>query len=156
MRAACSIMPPSSGDWAATPIWRRSFAIVRTSMSCGTFDRRRGCSVSSAAHMIGSAAFFAPEMRTSPSSGRPPRMRSLSTGAPFLRSERAHRKRVDLLAHAFAERSVDELVPLYPVAPGEFGRDDERPDMLAVAHDLDMLADEPRLDAPLDALRRDH
>src|SRR5438309_8143182 len=156
MRAACSTIRPSAGGSAETPICRRSLAMVRTSMSCGTLARRSGCELRSAAHMIGSAAFFAPETRTSPSSGRPPRMRSLSTGAPFLRSERAHRKRVDLLAHAFAERSVDELVPLYPVAPGEFGRDDERLEMLAVAHDLDMLADEPRLDAPLDALRRDH
>ena len=58
--------------------------------------------------------------------------------------------------HFWTRPHFDELVPLYPVAPGEFGRDDERLEMLAVAHDLDMLADEPRLDAPLDALRRDH
>src|SRR2546425_12491445 len=100
--------------------------MVRTSMSCGTLESRKGCSLSSAAHMIGSAAFFAPETRTSPSSGRPPRMRSLSTGAPLLRRERAHRQRVDLLAHALAERGVDELVALHPAAAGEFGGDDER------------------------------
>jgi hypothetical protein len=41
-----------------------------------------------AAARIGSAAFFAPEIATRPSSGRPPSMMSLST----LR-DRAHRQR---------------------------------------------------------------
>src|SRR5882672_5067039 len=130
-------MRPSAGGSAATPIWRRSLAMVRTSISCGTLERRSGCALRSAAHMIGSAAFFAPETRTSPSSGRPPRMRSLSTGAPFLRSERAHRKRVDLLAHALAERGIDQLVALHAAAAGKFRRNDERLEMLAVARHLD-------------------
>src|SRR5882672_3842066 len=108
------------GGSAETPICRRSLAMVRTSISCGTLVRRSGCELRSAAHMIGSAAFFAPETRTSPSSGRPPRMRSLSTGAPFLRGERAHGERVDLLAHALAERGIDQLVALHAVAPGKF------------------------------------
>jgi hypothetical protein len=90
--------------------------------------------------MIGSAAFFAPETRTSPSSGRPPRMRSLSTGAPFLWRERTHRKRVDLLAHALAERRIDQLVALHAAAAGELRGDDERLEMLAVARDFDVLA----------------
>src|SRR5207248_10891858 len=125
-------------------------------MSWGTLARRSGSAVRSAAHMIGSAAFFAPETRTSPSSGRPPRRRSLSTGAPLLRRERAHRERVDLLAHAIAERGVDELVALHPVAAGELLRDDERLEVLAVARDFDVLASEARLDALLDAFGRDH
>ena len=37
-----------------------------------TLVRVSGFAVSSAAHMIGSAAFFAPEMRISPSSGGRP------------------------------------------------------------------------------------
>ena len=53
--------------------------MVATSMSRGTFESASGLLVSNAAHMIGSAAFFAPDTATSPSSGRPPRMRSLST-----------------------------------------------------------------------------
>src|SRR6266446_534411 len=156
MRVACSVMRPSAGGSAATPIWRSSFAMVRTSMSCGTFDSRKGCDVRSAAHMIGRAAFFAPETRSSPSRDRPPRMRSLSTGTPLLRRQRAHRERMDLLAHALAERAIDQLVPLHTVAPGEFPRDDERLKVLAVADHFHVLAGEPGFDALLDAFRRDH
>src|SRR5262245_13830955 len=126
MRAACSVMRPSAGGSAATPIWRKSFAIVRVSISWGTFDRRSGLSVSSAAHMIGSAACFAPEIRASPSSDRPPRMRSLSTGLPLLRGQRAHRQRVDFLAHALAERRVNQLVPLHAITAGELAGNDQR------------------------------
>src|SRR3954469_3860192 len=126
MRAACKVMRPSAGGSAATPIWRSSFAMVRVSIRCGTFDRRSGLSVRSAAHMMGSAAFFAPDTRTSPSSGRPPRMRSLSTGAELLGRQRAHGKCVDLLAHALAERGIDQLMALHAVAAGELAGDDDR------------------------------
>src|SRR5437764_1265692 len=149
-------MRPSAGGSAATPIWRRSFAIVRVSMRCGTFDRRSGLSVRSAAHMIGSAAFFAPETRTSPSSERPPWMRSLSTGFPLLRRQRAHRQRVDFLAHALAERRIDELVALHAIASGELAGNDQRLEVLAIADDFDVLAGKSCLDAVLDALRSDH
>src|SRR6266850_603791 len=156
MRAAWSPRRPSTGGSAATPIWRRSLAIVRTSMSCGTLESRSGLSVSSAAHMIGSAAFFAPETRTSPSSGRPPRMRSLSTSAPLLGRKGAHRQGVDLLAHALAERRIDALVALHPAAAGELRGHDHRLEVLAVADHLDVLAGQPRFDALFDAVRRDH
>src|SRR5688500_9941279 len=106
--------------------------------------------------MIGSAAFFAPDTRTSPSSGRPPWMRSLSTRARLLRRQRAHRERVDLLAHPVAECGIDELVALHAVLPGEIGRHDDRLEMLAVADHLDVLAGEFRLDALLDAVGSDH
>src|SRR5437773_735833 len=156
MRAACSTMRPSTGGSAATPIWRSSFAMVRTSMSCGTLESRNGCALRSAAHMIGSAAFFAPETRTSPSSDRPPRMRSLSTGAPFLERERAHGERVDLLAHALTQRGIHQLVPLHAAAAGELGRDDERLEMLAIADHLHVLTGEAGLDTLLDAFRCHH
>src|SRR5438132_6900058 len=138
MRAARSAKRPSASGDSSTPIWRRSFAMVRTSMSCGTLASRSGSTLRSAAHIIGSAAFFAPETCTSPSSGTPPWMRSLSSGAPLLRRERAHRQRVDLLAHAIAERRIDELVALHAAAPGKFVGDDQCLEMLAVAHHLDM------------------
>src|SRR5689334_8577307 len=140
----------------ATPMRARSFAIVATSMSRGTLESSSGSAVRSAAHMIGRAAFFAPETATSPSSGRPPRIRSLSTGPPFVGRERAHRERVDLLAHAAAERGVDELVALHAAAARELRRDDERLEMLPVADDFDVLAREARGDALTDALRVDH
>src|SRR3954464_1314713 len=149
-------MRPPAGGAASRPIWRSSFAMVRTSMSCGTLARRSGWSVRSAAHMMGSAAFLAPEMRTSPSSGRPPRMRSLSTGPPLLGCERAHREGVNLLAHAFPERRVNQLVSLHAVAAAELGGNDQRLEVLSVADHLDMLAGKARFDPVLDAVRRDH
>lgn len=127
--------------------------MVDTSRSAGTLVKVNGFAVSRAAHMIGKAAFFAPEIRISPSSGFPPTILSLSTAFPFVRRQRLHRQRVDLLAHAIAERRIDELVALHPVAAGKLGRHDERLEMLAVAHHLDMLAAEARLDAALHALR---
>src|SRR5207237_10577903 len=130
--------------------------MVATSTRRGTLARRSGCEVSSAAHMIGRAEFLAPEMRTSPSSARPPRMRSLSTRTPFLRRERAHGKGVDFLAHALAERRVDELMALHAAAPGGLGGHDQRLEMLPVADHLHVLAREPRPAALLDALRLHH
>src|SRR5919204_481514 len=87
---------------------------------------------------------------------QPPGSRSLSTGAPLLGREGAHGERVDLLAHALAERGVDQLVALHAVAAGEFIGNHERLEMLAVAQHLDVLAGEGGLDRLLDALRRDH
>src|SRR5262249_13348060 len=115
-----------------------------------------GSGVSSAAHIMGSAAFFAPETYTCPSRGTPPRMRSLSSGAPLLRRERAHRQRVDLFAHAIAERGLDQLVALHAGAPGELVGTHQRLKMLTVTHHLDVLAGERGRDRLLDAFRRHH
>src|ERR1044072_6015985 len=125
--------------------------MVRTSISCGTLLSRSGAAVRSGAHMIGGAAFFAPETCASPSSATPPRMRSLSIRAPLLRRQGTHREGVDFLAHAIAERRIDELVALHAVAAGELIRDHQRLEVLAVADHLDMLAGERGLDRLLDA-----
>src|SRR5215213_5132501 len=71
-----------------------------------------GSRVKSVAHRIGSAAFFAPEIGTSPSSLTPPSMISLSTRLrlPLFRRHRLHGKRVNIFAHALAQRRVHELV----------------------------------------------
>src|SRR5512135_2754704 len=106
--------------------------------------------------MIGSTAFFAPEIATSPSSGKPPLMRSLSTGAPLRGRERAHRQRVDLLAHALAERGVHQLVALHAAAPLELARHDERREMLTVTAHLEVLAGEPGCNSLPDAFSRHH
>src|SRR5438067_9872360 len=52
--------------------------VVSMSRTCGIFSKVTGSSLSKAAAMAGSAAFFAPLMRTVPSSGFPPRMTNLS------------------------------------------------------------------------------
>jgi hypothetical protein len=67
-----------------------SRAMVEMSMSRGTLESVSGFAVRSAAHMMGNAAFFAPETATSPSSGLPPVILSLSTGFPFLGRDGAH------------------------------------------------------------------
>src|SRR5258706_5507171 len=130
--------------------------MVATSIRRGTLDSRSGSAESSAAHMMGSAAFFAPEMRTSPSSGRPPVMRSLSTPRRLLGGQRLHRQRVDLGAHAAAERAVNQLVALHARLAGEGARHHQRLEMLAVAAHLDALAGEPGLDAAFHAFRGHH
>src|SRR5436190_1441662 len=52
--------------------------MVRTSFKRGILESVTGSGVSSAAQRIGSAAFFAPEMRTSPSSRSPPTPASMA------------------------------------------------------------------------------
>ena len=54
--------------------------MVTTSCSCGTFSTTSSSAVSRDAHRIGRAAFLAPEILISPSSGTPPRIFSLSMG----------------------------------------------------------------------------
>ena len=52
-----------------------------TSCNCGTLSTMRSSAVNRAAHRIGNAAFFAPEIGISPASDTPPRIFSLSMGA---------------------------------------------------------------------------
>src|SRR6187551_2720193 len=91
--------------------------VVRTSCSRGTLVIETGSSASSAAHRIGSTAFFAPEMRTSPCSGWPPSTTILSiSGACFAGRECLQRQGMDFPAHAIAERGVDHAM----ASEGEF------------------------------------
>ncbi len=60
---------------------RSSRAIVLMSASCGTLSTRSGSALNRPAARIGRAAFFAPAIRTSPVSGRPPAIFSLSMGS---------------------------------------------------------------------------
>src|SRR3954462_15327768 len=156
MRAACSASRPSAGGAAVTPISRRSFAMVRTSIRDGTLVRRSGCSLRSAADMIGSAAFLAPEICTSPSSGLPPRMRSLSTGAPLLRRQRAHRQSVDFFAHALAQCGVHHLMPLHTILARKTRGYHYGLEVLAVAGHLHVIAGEVGRNAFLNAVWRNH
>ena len=125
---------------------------------------------SSAAARMGSAAFFAPETRISPESGTPPWIDSFCMGrsrepagparrigsaaGPLLGGQGLHRERVDLLAHALAQRRVDQLVPAHAGKPREGRAHDERLEMRpVVAADLDVRAGEPRrIDSSMDLL----
>ena len=57
---------------------------------------------------------------------------------------------MDLLAHALAERAVDELVLLHPRLAAERRAHDHRLEVMAVAGHLDVLALEACLDPLLD------
>ena len=83
----------------------------------------------------------------------PPRIWRKSGGAgAYVRAaqssgrERLHGQRVDLLAHALAERPVDELVLLHAALAAKRRAHDDRLEMMAVAGDLDAIAGEALLD----------
>src|SRR5688572_10443490 len=103
------IVPWSMVSSAPSPA--SSFAVVTTSWRCGTLLISTGSSASSVAQRIGSTAFFAPEICTSPLSGAPPSTWIFCmSGARFGRREGLQRQCVDLTAHAFAERGVHHAV----------------------------------------------
>src|SRR5579862_1594795 len=112
-----------------TPMRPSNSMVVVTSCRCGTLPIVTGPSASSAPARMGSVAFLAPEMRTSPSSGSPPVICSLSTPplrrclprVPLLRRVRLDRERMDLAADALAERAVDQLMPRQRTQPLEGG-----------------------------------
>jgi len=129
--------------------------MVLTSLRCGTLESVSGSLVSNPAHMSGSAAFFAPETRTSPESGTPPWMMSLSIRR-FLGGERAHRQRMNLPAQALPERRIDELMALDPALAAERFAHDERLEMLSVARNAHFAALQPFFDVALNLLGRHH
>lgn len=63
---------------------------------------------------------------------------------------------MDFLAHAVAERRVNQLVALHPIAALERPADDHRLEMLAIANDFEVLAGEPAADSLLHAFWRNH
>src|ERR1700733_15096076 len=95
-----------------TPMRPSSSMVVVTSFRCGTLQIVTGSDASRPAARIGNVAFFAPEMRTSPSSGTPPVICNLSIGpcCPLIRSEDFNRQRVDFATHEVTERGIDQLV----------------------------------------------
>src|SRR5438552_15394347 len=106
--------------------------MVLTSLRCGTLESVSSSLVSKPAHMSGSAAFFAPEIRISPESETPPWMMSLSI-RHFFGGQRMHRQGVNLLPRALAERRVHGLMPLDLALAGDRFADDERLEVVAGA-----------------------
>src|SRR5262249_46136776 len=109
----------------ATPMRRSNFTVVAMSFRRGTLVSATGESASNVAARIGSAAFFAPEIRTSPSRRVPPTMTSLSkrdlargraalaaARAPLFWREGLQRERMNLAADAGTQCRVDELMAL--------------------------------------------
>src|SRR5437773_3309813 len=83
--ASSTIALPSIRSLLA-PICESSVSIVRTSLRRGRLVSVSGSAVNSEAHKIGSAAFFAPDTRTSPRNGAPPSTTSLSIWVRYAES----------------------------------------------------------------------
>src|SRR5271170_3424882 len=125
-----------------TPMRPRSSIMVVTSCRWGTFETVTGPSARKQPARIGRVAFFAPEMRISPSSGMPPWICSLSTSgtarlarrrAPVLiRRIHLQGERVDFIAHQGSEGLVDELMPLHGAQARETRSDHHRLEMHVV------------------------
>src|SRR5215467_2477728 len=112
----------------AAPMRPSSSTVVVTSFRCGTFATTTGSCASSAPARIGSVAFLAPEMRTSPSRATPPWICSLSTSAlpGFFGGQGLDRQGVDVPPHALAERAIHELVAREAAQLRELARNDAR------------------------------
>src|ERR1700734_1179001 len=120
-----------------TPMRPRSSIMVVTSCRCGTFETVTGPSANRQPARIGRVAFFAPEMRISPSSGIPPWICSLSTSGTvrltralvLIRRIHLQGERVDFIAHQGSEGLVYELMPLHGAQTREFLGDHHRLEM---------------------------
>src|ERR1700722_2342436 len=125
-----------------TPMRPSSSIMVVTSCRCGTFDTVTGPSASRHPARMGRVAFFAPEMRISPSSGIPPWICSLSTSRTarltralaLVLDRRIHLQgeRMDVIAHQGSEGLVHELVALHGTQSREFLGDHHRLEMHVV------------------------
>src|SRR5262249_23790975 len=137
------------------PILPSSSTVVVTSRRCGTFATTTGSCASSAPARIGSVAFLAPEMRTSPSRATPPWICSLSTSAlpGLFGGESLDRQGVNLPPHALPERAVHELVARETAQLRELARDDTRAEVSAiVGFDLYLRTGQPGTDQARDFL----
>src|SRR5262245_1752780 len=138
-----------------TPIRPSSSIIVVTSCRCGTLPTETGPSASSVAARIGNAAFLAPEIRTSPSSGVPPCICSLSMACGDLLAlvgrVRLDAQGVDLATHTGTKGRVDQLVTLERPLARKLRCDDHGLEMgVIVGSDLDARAGQSGGDHGLD------
>ena len=161
MVLASTSMRMRSSMVTVTPMRPSSSMVVVTSCRCGTLPMVTGPSASRLPARIGSVAFLAPEMRTSPSSAMPPVICSLSTPGeflldarrPLLRREGFDRQRVDLASHALAERPVDQLMARQRPQALEFGSDQARRKVRVVVRaNLDLRVRQRRLNQFRDLL----
>jgi len=60
--------------------------------------------------------------------------------SPLLWSECTHRKSVDFLAHAIAQRTIDDLVLLYTILVAKLRADNDSLEMVAITNHLDVFA----------------
>src|SRR5450830_261375 len=96
-----------------TPIWRSNLNMVLTSCNDGTLCNTNSSDVRSAAHKIGNAAFFAPEIRISPFRRVPPVISNLSIMLDTLQASG-----FSLIKHGFL-RAYDHPTQRTPVDDAE-------------------------------------
>src|ERR1700738_1199516 len=145
-----------SSTVTVAPILPSSSTVVVTSFRCGTFATTTGSSASSAAARIGSGAFLAPEMRTSPSRGTPPWICSLSMLAVrrLFGRQCLDRQGVNLATHELAQRAVDQLVAGHALQLRKLARDDARGKMgVVIRLHAHLCSGEARADQPCDFFR---
>src|SRR5258708_32210411 len=120
-----------SSTVTVAPILPSSSTVVVPSFRCGTFPTTTGSSASSAAARIGSVAFLAPEMRTSPSRGTPPWICSLSMLIlrGFFGRQRLDRQGVYLATHELPQRAEHKLLTGHTLQLPQLARDDVRDKM---------------------------
>src|SRR4029077_12783525 len=138
------------------PILPSSSTVVVTSFRCGTFATTTGSSASSAAARIGSVAFLAPEMRTSPSRGTPPWICSLSMLIlrGFFGRQRLDRQGMYLATHELPQRAVHKLVAGHALQLRELARDDMRSKMgVVIRLHAHLCSGEACADQPRDVFR---
>src|SRR5690606_5553926 len=136
----CSVTMPSAPRSARTPMRASRRSTVDVSFRSGTLASTTGSADSSPAHSMGNAEFWAPEIVTSPCSGEPPVMRSLSMVSAaclgvFVGRKGTHGQCMDFSFHAVAQRGIDHLVPRDEALAFKGGADYDRIEVRAVALD---------------------
>src|SRR5579872_999118 len=139
------------------PIRPSNSTVVVTSFRCGTFATTTGSSASSAPASMGSVAFLAPEMRTSPSSGTPPWICNLSMSAPraeLFGCQRLDGQGVNGPTHLVAQCPVDELVTGDAALAGKLRRNNACREMsIVVRFHMDVGAGQAGTDQLCDLFR---
>src|SRR3990167_4397718 len=119
MKRGSAVMVSFSSTISCTPIAPSSSMVVVTSCRCGTLPIEIGPSASSVAARMGSTAFLAPEICTSPFSGSPPvitifamwsGVSGLGGLVCFFGCQCAQGQGVDFAAHLLAQRGIDHAV----------------------------------------------
>src|SRR5574343_290965 len=153
-----STSPSTPSIVTPTPMSPSRRSIVEMSFRCGTLVKCTGSAVSSEAQRIGSAAFLAPDMATSPERTWPPSINNLSTlGAPFFRGQGFEGQGMQLPGVEFIlQNLVYMLLALHAVLADELAAHDDGLEMMAIAVERQVFAGHAGEDELLDLVRVHH
>src|SRR5574343_452306 len=141
-----------------TPMSPSRRSMVEMSFRCGTLVKWTGSEVNNEAQRIGSAAFLAPDMATSPERTLPPSINNLSTlCAPFFRGQGFEGKCMQFPGiQFFLQGLIHALLTLHTAHPGKFVTDHEGLKVLAIAIQLQVFAGHASKDQLLDMVGVHH